>query len=231
MYRLTDVTKTYRQGKREVRALDGVTLEIADGDYVAVQGQTGGGKSTLLQMLGALDTPTKGSVELAGTDLARLGDAALGRVRAEQIGFVFQSFNLIPTLTAQENVETALAPLGVPAAERRQRATAALEAVGLGDRGRHLPGELSGGQQQRVAIARALVKEPTVLLADEPTGALDEQTRDDIIGLLEGVKAERGLTLVVVTHDSWVAKRADRRLHLKQGRVTEKASEPRLIPA
>ena len=224
MYMLTDVTKTYSQGKREVRALDGVSLEIADGDYVAIQGQTGGGKSTLLQMLGALDKPTKGSVELDGKDLGRLGNGALGTVRAREIGFVFQSFNLIPTLTAQENVETALAPLAVPAAQRRERARAALASVGLVERATHLPSQLSGGQQQRVAIARALVKEPTVLLADEPTGALDEQTRDEIIGLLERVKAERGLTLVIVTHDSWVAKRADRRLHLKQGTMTEKTT-------
>jgi putative ABC transport system ATP-binding protein len=231
MYRLTDVTKTYTQGKREVRALDGVTIEIADGDYVAIQGQTGGGKSTLLQMLGALDKPTEGAVELAGHDLARLGSTALGKVRATEIGFVFQSFNLIPTLTAQENVETALAPLGVRATERRERAKAALESVGLGERATHLPSELSGGQQQRVAIARALVKEPKVLLADEPTGALDEQTRDEIIALLEGVQRERGLTLVIVTHDSWVAKRAERRLHLKQGKVTEKQSDRALAPA
>ena len=222
MYRLTDVTKTYRQGKREVRALDAVTLEIADGDYVAIQGQTGGGKSTLLQMLGALDKPTSGLVELGGKDLGKLGSAALGTVRAEEIGFVFQSFNLIPTLNAQENVDTALAPLGVSAAERRSRAAAALESVGLGERATHLPSELSGGQQQRVAIARALVKEPKVLLADEPTGALDEQTRDEIIALLEGVKSDRGLTLIIVTHDSWVAKRAERRLHRKQGKVIEK---------
>ena len=231
MYVLTNVTKTYKQGKREVRALDSVTLEIADGDYVAIQGQTGGGKSTLLQMLGALDKPTSGSVELSGKDLAKLGSSALGTVRAQEIGFVFQSFNLIPTLNAQENVETALAPLRVPAAERRERARAALESVGLGERATHLPSELSGGQQQRVAIARALVKEPKVLLADEPTGALDEQTRDEIIGLLEGVKADRGLTLVIVTHDSWVAKRADRRLHLKQGKVTEKQSDRPLVTA
>jgi putative ABC transport system ATP-binding protein len=222
MYRLTAVSKTYRQGKRTVQALVDVDLEIADGDYVAIQGQTGGGKSTLLQLLGALDRPTTGTVELAGRDLGRLGSTELSHVRATDIGFVFQSFNLIPTLTAQENVETALAPLGVPAADRRARAAAALESVGLGERGSHLPTELSGGQQQRVAIARALVKEPKVLLADEPTGALDEETRGDIIALLETVKAERGLTLVIVTHDSWVARRAARRLHLKQGRVTEK---------
>lgn len=221
MYRLTNLSKTYKQGSRSVAALRDVTLTIHDGDYVAIQGQTGGGKSTLLQMLGALDKPSSGTVELGDNDLARLGGAALGRVRAKEIGFVFQSFNLIPTLTAEENVESALAPLGVAAAERRRRARAALESVGLAERRTHLPSELSGGQQQRVAMARALVKEPTVLLADEPTGALDEETRDEIIGLLEAVRRERNLTLVIVTHDSWIAKRADRRLRLKQGQVTE----------
>ena len=149
-------------------------------------------------------------------------DSRLAGIRAKEVGFVFQGFNLIPTLTAQENVETALAPLGVPATERRARAAAALESVGLGDRGSHRAAELSGGQQQRVAIARALVKEPDVLLADEPTGSLDEGTRDEIMGLLEGIWKDRGLTLIVVTHDSAVAKRAQRRLHIKQGKVTEK---------
>jgi putative ABC transport system ATP-binding protein len=221
LYTLTNVTKTYRQGSRTVQALTEVTLQISGREFVAVQGQTGGGKSTLLQLLGALDTPTSGSVLLGDEDLGRLGDARLGEVRASQIGFVFQSFNLIPTLTALENVETALAPLRVPAASRRDRAMAALESVGLGDRATHLPSELSGGQQQRVAIARALVKEPTVLLADEPTGALDEDTRDDIIELLETVWRDRALTLIVVTHDSWVAARAQRRLNLRAGRLTE----------
>jgi putative ABC transport system ATP-binding protein len=227
VYTLTDVSKTYRQGARTVEALSDVQLSIADGEFVAVQGQTGGGKSTLLQLLGALDTPTRGSVVLGDEDLGRLRPAQLGEVRAKRIGFVFQSFNLIPTLTAQENVETALAPLGVAAGPRRERAGAALDSVGLGDRTGHLPSELSGGQQQRVAIARALVKQPDVLLADEPTGALDEDTRDEIIGLLEGVWRDRGLTLVVVTHDSWVAHRAERRVHLKHGRITEKASAAR----
>ncbi|MDQ1529961.1 MAG: putative transport system ATP-binding protein [Microbacteriaceae bacterium] len=224
MYRLIDVAKTYRQGSRTVQALTDVNLEIADRDFVAVQGQTGGGKSTLLQLLGALDRPTNGSVVLDDQDLARLGSARLGAVRAKRIGFVFQSFNLIPTLTALENVETALAPLGVSGSDRRARARAALESVALADRTGHLPSELSGGQQQRVAIARALVKEPTVLLADEPTGALDEDTRGEIVGLLERVWQERALTLVVVTHDSWVASRAERRLHLRAGRVTERVA-------
>ena len=222
MYELTGVTKTYTQGSRVVTALGGVDLTIPDGQLVAIQGPTGGGKSTLLQMLGALERPTKGTVSLGADNISTMPDARLSGIRAREIGFVFQGFNLIPTLTAQENVETALAPLGVPSAERRARAAAALESVGLGDRGSHRPAELSGGQQQRVAIARALVKEPDVLLADEPTGSLDEQTRDEIMDLLEGIWRDRGLTLIVVTHDSAVAKRAQRRLHIKQGKVTEK---------
>ena len=223
MYELTNVTKKYVQGKRSVTALNDVTLSIPDGQMVAIQGPTGGGKSTLLQMLGALDRPTDGTVQLGSADLSRLRQGPLGGIRAREIGFVFQGFNLIPTLTAQENVETALAPLGVSSAERTARATAALESVGLGERGSHLPAELSGGQQQRVAIARALVKEPAVLLADEPTGNLDEQTRDEIMELLEGLWRDRGLTLIVVTHDSAVARRAQRRLLIKQGVVREVA--------
>ncbi|WP_313539973.1 ABC transporter ATP-binding protein [Leifsonia aquatica] len=222
MYELKNVSKRYDQTKRKVTALDDVTLSIPDGQMVAIQGPTGGGKSTLLQMLGALERPTSGSVLLAGSEISSMADARLAGIRAKEVGFVFQGFNLIPTLTAQENVETALAPLGVSTAERRSRAVAALESVGLGDRGTHRPAELSGGQQQRVAIARALVKEPDVLLADEPTGSLDEATRDEIIDLLEGVWKDRGLTLIIVTHDSAVARRAQRRLHIKQGKVTEK---------
>jgi putative ABC transport system ATP-binding protein len=224
MYELERISKTYRQGGRTVQALIDVDLAIADGEFVAVQGQTGGGKSTLLQLLGALDKPTSGTIRLDGADLGRMGPSELTRVRAHRIGFVFQSFNLIPTLTAQENVETALAPTHVDKKERRDRAREALESVGLGDRVTHLPSELSGGQQQRVAIARALVKQPQVLLADEPTGALDEETRGEIVELLESVWRDRGLTLVVVTHDSWVAQRAERRLHLQRGRVVEKTS-------
>lgn len=223
MYRLTNVRKTYRQKQRTVTALTDVDLTIPQGQMVAVQGPTGGGKSTLLQMLGALDRPTSGSVELGEHDVATLGDRALTAVRATEIGFVFQSFNLIPTLTALENVETAFA--GALAnrsrAEIRQRAADALREVGLGERLDHLPAELSGGQQQRVAIARALVKNPSVLLADEPTGALDEGTRDEIMGLIERQWQDRGLTVVVVTHDSWVARRAERRLYLESGQVRE----------
>ena len=229
MYTLTDVTKTYRQGTRTVTALSGVDLEIPAGQMVAIQGPTGGGKSTLLQMLGALDRPTSGTVRLGDDDLSAAGDRALTAARARRIGFVFQGFNLIPTLTAAENVETAFADGSVPRDERRRRSAEALASVGLGDRADHRPAELSGGQQQRVAVARALVTEPAVLLADEPTGALDEATRDEIMDLLEAAWRERGLTLVIVTHDSSVARRAERRLHLKDGQVreVEAAGQPR----
>lgn len=222
MYTLTKLTKTYRQGNRTVHALKHVDLAIGAGEHVAIQGPTGGGKSTLLQMLGGLDRPTSGTITLGDDEISKMPDARLAKIRAKEIGFVFQNFNLIPTLTAQENVETALEPLGVAAPERAERAAAALASVGLADRAGHLPSELSGGQQQRVAIARALVKEPDVLLADEPTGALDEETRDEILEILEGIRRDRGLTLIVVTHDSAVARRAERRLHITAGTVTER---------
>ncbi|MER6038192.1 ABC transporter ATP-binding protein [Streptomyces sp. NPDC001835] len=222
MYELKAVTKRYTRGKETVHALDGIDLTIPDGDRLVIQGPTGGGKSTLLQMLGGLDRPTSGEVVLDGTDLARLSEARLTRVRSESIGFVFQSFNLIPTLTAQENVETALVPLGVKAKERRERAAEALESVGLGERLAHLPSEMSGGQQQRVAIARALVKRPKVLLADEPTGNLDEGTRDEIMDVLERLWKEHGLTFVMVTHDSAIARKAPRLATLRKGRITVK---------
>ena len=210
MYKLTNVRKDYPKGRSVVHALAGVDAVIEDGEWLAIQGPTGHGKSTLLQMLGGLDRPTSGTVEFDGQDLGAMRESEVTRVRATSIGFIFQTFNLIPTLSAQENVEVALAPLGAGSAERRARAAAALESLGLGERARHLPGELSGGQQQRVAIARALVKEPKVVLADEPTGNLDEGTRDDIMGLLEKLWREHGLTLIVVTHDSSVARRAQR---------------------
>ncbi len=221
MYTLDKVGKTYKQSSRTVTALKDVSLTIPSGQMVAIQGPTGGGKSTLLQMLGALDRPTSGDVRLGDDLLSKLPDRRLAKLRAKEIGFVFQGFNLIPTLTAQENVETALEPHGVPADERRRRASEALASVGLAERAGHVPSELSGGQQQRVAIARALVKEPDVLLADEPTGNLDEQTRDEIMDLLEGLWRDRGLTLVIVTHDSAVAKRAERRLRIAGGSVQE----------
>lgn len=222
MYTLSAVTKSYSSQKRQVVALSNVDVTIEDGELVAIQGPTGGGKSTLLQILGALDRPTSGTVKLGDSDLGTLSGSKLAALRAREIGFVFQGFNLIPTLSAQENVETALAPGRLSTGERRAKARAALESVGLADRTGHLPTQLSGGQQQRVAIARALVKAPRVLLADEPTGNLDEQTRDEIMDLLEGLWRDSGITLIVVTHDSAIAKRAPRRLHIKQGQVRER---------
>ena len=222
MYKLTNVTKDFAKGRDTVHALRGVNVEIADGEWLAVQGPTGHGKSTLLQLLGGLDRPTAGSIDFDGRDLARTREAEMTKVRANSIGFIFQTFNLIPTLSAQENVETALVPLGVSGVSRRARAAEALNSLGLGDRLRHLPTELSGGQQQRVAIARALVKEPKVLLADEPTGNLDEDTRDEIIGLMEKLWQENGLTMVVVTHDSSIARRAQKLGTMRNGKLTVK---------
>ncbi|MCX4548622.1 ABC transporter ATP-binding protein [Streptomyces sp. NBC_01387] len=220
MYELSGVTKRYQRGKKTVDALAGVDLTIEDGGRLVIQGPTGGGKSTLLQMLGGLDRPTAGSVVLDGVDLGTLSESRLTKVRAENIGFVFQSFNLIPTLTAQENVETALVPLSVKGPERRRRAAEALESVGLTERFGHLPSEMSGGQQQRVAIARALVKNPKVLLADEPTGNLDEGMRDEIMEVLEGLWKDHGLTFVMVTHDTALARRAPRVATIRKGKVT-----------
>src|ERR1700678_709819 len=222
MYRLTDVTKDYPTGHGVVHALRGVNTVIEDGGWLAIQGPTGHGKSTLLQILGALDRPTSGTVELNGQNLTGLRESQLTKVRATSIGFIFQTFNLIPTLSAQENVEAALVPLDVATGERKERSAQALAEVGLADRARHLPSELSGGQQQRVAIARALVKEPKVLLADEPTGNLDEDTRDEIIALLEKLWRDKGLSMVMVTHDSSVARRAQRLGTMRNGKLTVK---------
>ena len=220
MYELAGVSKVYRSGSRTVEAVTGADLTVGDGEWVAIRGRTGHGKSTLLNLLGGLDRPTSGQLKLDGRDLGRLSDAQLTRVRATEIGFVFQTFNLVPTLSAAENVEAALIPLRVSgASERRRRVAAALDSVGLTDRARHLPSELSGGQQQRVAIARALVKEPKVLLADEPTGNLDEDTRDEIVALLEKLWRERGLTLVLVSHDGAVTRRAQRTAVMSRGHL------------
>lgn len=219
-YRIGGVTKTYQQKGRVVKALTGVDIEIAQGEFVTIQGPTGGGKSTFLQLLGALDRPTEGHVFLGDTDIARATNAQLGELRAHEIGFVFQGFNLIPTLTAAENVDMGLEPLKLTKRERAQRVADALQHVGLAERGDHRPGELSGGQQQRVAIARAIAKKPRVLLADEPTGNLDEHMRDEILEVLQALNRE-GLTLIVVTHDSAVARRASRRLRLEKGTVRD----------
>jgi len=227
MYQLNDVTKLYAKGRHTVPAVRDLSLRIEDGEWLAVQGRTGHGKSTLLNLLGGLDRPTSGSVQFDGKDLARLGQGNLTRLRARSIGFIFQTFNLVPTLSAAENVETALIPLGISGKERRRQVIAALDSVGLSDRSRHLPGEMSGGQQQRTAIARALVKEPSVLLADEPTGNLDESTRNEIINLIEKLWRERGLTLILVTHDSAIAQRAQRIAVMHEGRLAFGAPAPR----
>jgi putative ABC transport system ATP-binding protein len=219
LYELIDVHKQFERRNATVHALDGIDFEIEDGEFLAIQGPTGQGKSTLLLLLGGLDRPTSGRVLYDGRDLGAMREAELAGLRAAAFGFVFQTFNLIPTLTAQENVETALVGVGTPVDERRERAKAMLDELGLADRATHLPSELSGGQQQRVAIARALVKDPRVLLADEPTGNLDETTRDEIVGLLESLWRERGITLVVVTHDSAVARRAERVAVIEDGRL------------
>ncbi|HLH81953.1 MAG TPA: ABC transporter ATP-binding protein [Trebonia sp.] len=228
MYELTGVSKVYRSGSRTVRAVCDVGLTVADGEWVAIRGRTGHGKSTLLNLLGGLDRPTSGQLRLDGRDLGRMGDAELTRLRALAIGFVFQTFNLVPTLSAAENVEAALVPLRIGSAERRRRAAAALDSVGLADRSRHLPSELSGGQQQRVAIARALVKEPRVVLADEPTGNLDEDTRDEIIDLLAKLWRDRGLTLVLVSHDGAVVRHAQRVGVMSRGRLSFGSRSARL---
>jgi putative ABC transport system ATP-binding protein len=213
IYRLSGVSKIYRKGDRRIPAVRDLDLEIREGEWLAIQGKTGHGKTTLLQLLGGLDSPTGGTIRFAG------GDPAAREVRAASFGFIFQTFNLIPTLSARENVEAALIPLKMGASERHRRVLASLDHVGLGDRAQHLPTELSGGQQQRVAIARALVKDPRVLLADEPTGNLDEDTRDEIIGLIEKLWRERGLTLILVSHDSSVVRRAQRLAVMNKGRL------------
>ena len=219
MYTLHAVTKQYRTSSSMVTALDGIDLEVANGEFLAIQGRTGSGKTTLLQILGAMDRPTSGQVRLAGQDLGALSAHELTELRAASIAFVFQTFNLIPTLTAVENVESALVPLASLGPGRWATAADALAAVGLADRAHHLPSQLSGGQQQRVGIARALVKQPRVLLADEPTGNLDTDTRDEIIGLLERLWRERSLTLVLVTHDQAIADRAQRVISMSGGRL------------
>jgi putative ABC transport system ATP-binding protein len=220
MYTLSGVTKTYRKRGSTVAAVQDVDLSIADGEWLAIQGRTGSGKTTLLQLLGAMQRPDGGVVGFDGRDLAMLPETGLAKVRAAAIGFVFQTFNLIPTLCAAENVEAALVPQRLSAADQRARVAAALDSVGLADRAHHLPSELSGGQQQRVGIARALVKQPKVLLADEPTGNLDIDTRDEIMSLLEALWRDRGLTLVLVTHDSAIASRAQRVATMKDGRLS-----------
>jgi putative ABC transport system ATP-binding protein len=203
--------------------VDGVDLDIASGEVIALEGPSGSGKTTLLQLLGALDRASEGSVRFEGEDLGQLSDARLADLRLRRFGFVFQQFNLIPTLTAADNVVAALVPMEASDDATRTRASAVIEEVGLAHRESHLPTHLSGGEQQRVAIARALVKDPHVILADEPTGNLDSQTGSDIIELLTGAAAARGATVVVATHDAGLAAMAGRRLVMRDGRIVDAA--------
>ncbi|MFC6952306.1 ABC transporter ATP-binding protein [Halorubellus litoreus] len=212
-----DARKTYQLGE-PVHALDGVSVDVPRGSYTAVMGPSGSGKSTLMNLVGCLDTPTSGSVFVDGADVGAMNDRERTRVRGEKVGFVFQTFNLMPRLTAVENVALPLVFRGVSKDERHERAASILERVGLGDRLEHAPNELSGGQRQRVAIARALVNDPALLLADEPTGNLDSETGANILDLFDELKAE-GNTLVMVTHERDVAERADRIIHLLDGKI------------
>jgi ABC-type lipoprotein export system ATPase subunit len=225
LYRLEDITKRYGEGQAQVTALDRVSLTVDSGEFVAVAGPSGSGKSTLLLLLGALDRPSSGWLSFDGRDLAELPDSELARLRLEAFGFVFQQFNLIPTMTAEENVEAALAPAGLPAASRHERARELLDQVGLAARREHLPTQLSGGEQQRVAIARALANEPRVLLADEPTGNLDSAIGEEVLGVLRRVSEEHGQTLVLVTHDRGIADRADRVIEMRDGRIDGDADQ------
>jgi putative ABC transport system ATP-binding protein len=213
------ITKVYRMEGVEVRALDGVDMAVAHGDSLAIMGPSGSGKSTLLGLLGGLDRPTSGSLAFEGRDVASLDDDELARVRNQVVGFVFQNFQLLPRTSALGNVGLPLVYRGLGRAERRRRATEALEAVGLAQRLQHRPSQLSGGEQQRVAIARALAAEPAMLLADEPTGNLDSRSGDEVLELLARLRAERGVAVVVVTHDAGVAARLDHTLLVRDGRL------------
>jgi putative ABC transport system ATP-binding protein len=220
MIQLQGITKVYPMGKRELTVLRGVTLHIEQGELVAIMGPSGSGKSTLLNLVGCLDKPTSGSYYLEGREVSRLGSGELARVRGQKIGFVFQTFNLMPRLSALANVELGLRYSG-SGNNHRDRAMTALARVGLSDRASHRPNELSGGEQQRVAIARALVKDPPLILADEPTGNLDSHSGEEIISILTTLHAEQGITLVMVTHDTNIAHRCQRIIHLKDGQIVE----------
>jgi len=215
---MRDVRKIYSAGQLAVEALAGVSLDIDEGEYVAIMGPSGSGKSTLMHILGCLDVPTSGRYELAGTDVSRLPETDLAEVRNRRIGFVFQQFNLLSTMTALRNVELPLCYAGVPRAERRRRALLSLERVGLADRVEHRPGELSGGQQQRVAVARALVTDPSLILADEPTGNLDSRSTQDVLGLFSELNAS-GRTIVLITHEAEIAAVAGRVIRIRDGLV------------
>jgi len=228
---ISDLRKVYEMGAMEVNALDGVTLHIATGEYVAVMGPSGSGKSTLMNIVGCLDTPTSGSYKLRGTEIRERDDDELARIRNQEIGFVFQTFNLLPRADALHNVELPLIYAGRPAKERRDRATAMLEMVGLKDRMHHKPNELSGGQRQRVAIARALVNGPSIVLADEPTGNLDSKTGIEIMALLDEIHS-KGNTVILVTHEEDIAAKARRIVRLRDGKIeSDRSVSPATPPA
>ncbi|MCM2252894.1 MAG: ABC transporter ATP-binding protein [Ramlibacter sp.] len=225
MIEARDLTKVYSMGDQTVHALRGVSLDIEEGEFVAIMGASGSGKSTLMNILGCLDLPTAGEYRLAGEAVEGMQTDQLASVRNRRIGFVFQQFNLLPRTSALENVELPMVYAGVKAAQRRERAVAALQKVGLGERFNHTPAELSGGQQQRVAIARALVNQPQLILADEPTGALDSETSEDIMRLLADLNVQ-GMTVVIVTHEADIAAWARRKLVFKDGHILEDALQP-----
>ncbi len=226
VYELRGITRSYGSGDTLLHAIDGIDLRIDRGEFVVIAGPSGSGKTTLLQLLGALDRPTGGELRFEGRDLGAQSDGELTELRLRRIGFVFQQFNLIPTLTAQQNVEAALAPAGLKTAERLERSADLLGRVGLSGRLTHLPSQLSGGEQQRVAIARSLANRPDVLLADEPTGNLDTTTGEEIMAVLQNLNDE-GLTVVLITHDPTIAGAAARRVvRLRDGRIAEPGLEP-----
>jgi putative ABC transport system ATP-binding protein len=220
---IQDLSKVYERGRQKVEVLHGVNLKIEEGDFLALMGPSGSGKTTLLNLIGGLDTPTGGSITVAGDRIDQLGSGALAKWRAANVGFVFQFYNLMPMLTAQRNVELPLLLTKLSGAQRRQNASIALQLVGLADRATHKPSELSGGQQQRVAIARAIVSDPTLLVCDEPTGDLDRQSAEEILGLLRELNREHGKTIVMVTHDPKAAEYANHILHLDKGTLVEQA--------
>jgi putative ABC transport system ATP-binding protein len=223
LIRIKDVCKVYHRGKIEVPVLEDLSLDIAEGDFLALMGPSGSGKTTLLNLIGGLDKPSSGTIEIGGQRIDQLSESKLAKWRSRNVGFVFQFYNLLPVLTAQRNVELPLLLTSLSRAERKKRAVTALTIVGLGDRATHKPAELSGGQEQRVAIARALVSDPSLLVCDEPTGDLDRQTADEILDLLQVLNREHGKTIVMVTHDPKAADHASHTLHLDKGRLTTEA--------